>query len=69
MCDRKIVGVIRSWQVFSALPKTVFGLEHIAVIDPRLETTEPIQVYALTMTQEEFNKLTESAFTAPVAAE
>ena len=57
MCEQKRLGRIKCADVYAKLPDVDFEMRHIAVIDPRLDTTQPEQVYALTMTEEQFHIL------------
>lgn len=68
-CDKKDIGLVKSWQVFNVLPQAEFNLCQISMDDPRLDDAAPTDsgpakryVWALEMTAEEWQKLYQAAF-------
>ena len=57
MCDVKVIGPVKVNDVLATLPLAEFVLQHISMDDPRREGPARRDVYALGMTEEEFNKL------------
>ena len=57
MCDAKVIGPVKVNDVVAVLPFAEFVLQHISMDDPRREGPARRDVYALTMSKDEFDKL------------
>lgn len=74
MCERKVTGLVKSWQVFNALPQAVFRMSQISIVDPRFDDSDdddgptPRVVYTIEMTAEEWEKLAGSSYKRGVPA-
>lgn len=72
MCERKVTGLVKSWQVFNALPQAVFTMSQISIVDPRFDDSDddgptPRVVYTVEMTREEWEKLAGASYKRGVA--